>query len=66
MTIDGLLKSHAAESEQKPLICYPHKGVADFEEYTAEVIDRFTDAACHFYIANGLEPAVSLQKVIPF
>ncbi|SMR52769.1 unnamed protein product [Zymoseptoria tritici ST99CH_1E4] len=57
LTIDGLLKSHAAESEQKPLICYPRTGAADFEEHTAADIDRYTDAAVDFYVANGLQPA---------
>ncbi|KJX92757.1 hypothetical protein TI39_contig5827g00017 [Zymoseptoria brevis] len=57
LTIDGLLKSHAAESEQKPLISYPRTGAADFEEHTAADIDRYTDAAVDFYIANGLQPA---------
>jgi hypothetical protein len=59
ITIDGLLKSHATETYQKPLICYPEKGVSDFEEYTAAAIDKLTDSAVNFYIRNGLEPAVS-------
>ena len=57
-TIDGLLKSHAAEPEQTPLICYPKEGAADFELHTGQDLDRFTDAAVQFYLANGLEPAV--------
>lgn len=59
MTLDGLLKSHAAEPEQKPLICYPKLGAADFEEHSATDIDRFTDSAVEYYLANGLQPAVS-------
>ena len=58
ITIDGMLKSHAAQSEQKPLICYPENGVSDFEEHTAADIDEYTNAAVEFYIRNGLEPAV--------
>jgi hypothetical protein len=58
ITLDGMLKSHAAEPEQKPLICYPHKGVVDFEEYTAAAIDAYADAAVQFYIENGLKPVV--------
>jgi hypothetical protein len=58
VTIDGLLKSHAAEEEQRPLVCYPYKGVNDFEEYTAAAIDQYTDLAVQFYIENGLKPAV--------
>ena len=57
-TIDGLLKSHAAEPEQTPLICYPKEGAADFELHTGQDLDRFTDAAVQFYLANGIEPAV--------
>ncbi|KAK3718652.1 hypothetical protein LTR37_004869 [Vermiconidia calcicola] len=56
-TIDRLLKSHAAEPIQKPLICYPSTGISDFAEYTASALDRLTDSAVQFYIRNGLEPA---------
>lgn len=63
MTIDGLLKSHAAEPEQKPLICYPKSGAADFEEHTAADIDRYVDSAVEYYLANGLQPAVSLPTI---
>lgn len=63
MTIDGLLKSHAAEPDQKPLICYPRSGAADFEEYTAADIDRYTDSAVQFYLSNGLQPAVSQTDI---
>ena len=58
MTIDGLLKSHASEAEQRPLICYPKDGVDDFEEYTAADIDSYANAAAAFYIESGLLPAV--------
>jgi hypothetical protein len=57
-TIDGLLKSHAAERDQKPLIAYPKSGVDDFDEHTAADLDRYTDAAVHFYTQHGLGPAV--------
>ena len=57
MTIDGLLKSHAAESSDSVLIGYPAKGVSDFEEHTAKDLDRFTDAAVAKYISHGLPPA---------
>ena len=59
ITIDGILRSHASQPEQKPLICYPAKGVADFEEYTAAARDKFSDTAVEFYIQHGLETAVS-------
>jgi len=58
LTIDGLLKSHAAEEEQSPAICYPAHGVADYEEHTAADIDRYVNVAARFYIQQGLEPAV--------
>jgi len=57
-TLDGLLQSHAAEPDQKPLICYPKTGVDDFEEHTAVALDRYTDAAVKFYIQQGLNYAV--------
>ncbi|KAJ5703894.1 hypothetical protein N7493_011032 [Penicillium malachiteum] len=65
MTIDGLLKSHAAHPNEskKPLICYPVRGAADFEQHTAGDIDRYTDLAVRSYIEKGLAPAdPSLEK----
>lgn len=61
MTIDGLLKSHAAQPDQakRPLICYPVRGAADFEEHTAGDLDRYTDLAVRYYMEKGLPPAVS-------
>jgi hypothetical protein len=64
MTIDGLLKSHAAEPDRskKPLICYPVRGAADFEQHTAVDLDRHTDVVVQYYIENGLQPAVSKRN----
>ena len=59
LTIDGLLKSHASESAEPPLICYPARGVSDYEEHTAKALDKFTDAAVARYLELGLEAAVS-------
>ncbi|KAM0720927.1 hypothetical protein Q7P37_003212 [Cladosporium fusiforme] len=56
-TIDGIIRSHAAEHEQKPLICYPAKGASDFEEHTPAEVDRYVDLAAKYYIGHGLEPA---------
>ncbi|TKA82019.1 hypothetical protein B0A55_01723 [Friedmanniomyces simplex] len=64
-TIDGLLKSHAAEAQQKPLICYPKSGVDDFEEHTAADIDQYTDAVVNFYIDQGLNPAETTLEKAP-
>jgi hypothetical protein len=66
MTIDGLLKSHAAQPDEKqrPLICYPASGAADFEKHTAGDLDRYTDAAVHYYIEQGLPPAVRLLRLL--
>jgi acyl-CoA synthetase (AMP-forming)/AMP-acid ligase II len=58
-TIDGLLRSHAAEQEQKPAICYPVNTSSDFEEHTPAEVDRYTDITAQYYIDQGLEPAVS-------
>ena len=57
-TIDGLLKSHASDLDQKPAICYPARGVADYEEHTAIDIDRYTDLAVAWYLQHDLEAAV--------
>ncbi|KAJ5090621.1 hypothetical protein N7532_009305 [Penicillium argentinense] len=67
MTIDGLLKSHAAHPDQarKPLICYPVRRADDFEEYTAGELDRYTDVAVQYYIQKGLGPADPNLKEAP-
>lgn len=59
-TIDGLLQSHAAQPNQSkvPLICYPIRGAADFEEHTAGDLDRYTDVVARYYMEHGLPPAV--------
>lgn len=57
MTIDGLLKSHAAEPTQPPLISYPQTSFSDFEHHTAADIDKFVNAAVHYYLSQGLVPA---------
>ena len=57
-TIDGLLRSHAAEQDQTPAVCYPAHGVSDYEEHTAADIDRYTDLAVEYYLKQGLEAAV--------
>jgi hypothetical protein len=61
-TIDGLLKSHAAQPDEgdRPLVCYPIRAAADFEEHTAGDIDRYTDVAVRFYMQQGLAPAVRI------
>lgn len=58
-TIDGLVRSHAGEQEQKPAICYPVSAAADFEEHTPAEVDRYTDITAQHYINQGLKPAVS-------
>ena len=58
-TIDGVVRSHAAEQEQKPAICYPVSAAADFEEHTPAEVDRYTDITAQYYINQGLLPAVS-------
>ena len=59
-TIDGIVRSHAADKEQKPIICYPVKGAADFEEHTSAEVDRYCDTTAQYYIDNGLGLAVSI------
>ena len=58
-TIDGVVRSHAAEHEQKPAICYPVNAAADYEEHTPAEIDRYTDTTAQYYVGHGLQPAVS-------
>jgi hypothetical protein len=65
-TIDDLLRSYAAELVDTPLVAYPVKGVSDFEEYTAEDLDKFADAAAARYMSVGINPAVSTRAMLHF
>ncbi|KAJ5639473.1 uncharacterized protein N7484_007335 [Penicillium longicatenatum] len=65
MTIDGLLKDHAAQPDQaqRPLISYPVRKADDYEEHTAGDLDKYTDLAARYYMGKGLPPAdPSLEK----
>ncbi|KAK6422795.1 hypothetical protein LTR95_016617, partial [Oleoguttula sp. CCFEE 5521] len=65
LTIDGLLRSHAARPNQAPLVCYPVQTSSDFEQHTAADIDRYVDIACEFYVKHGLSPADSALDKAP-
>ncbi|KIW18118.1 hypothetical protein PV08_02406 [Exophiala spinifera] len=64
-TIDGLLRSHASDSEDgdRPMFAYPASGASDYEVHTVKAVDRYVDAACWWYQKQGLEAAdPSLDK----
>lgn len=61
-TLDGLIRSHAAELEEISLLAYPLVGVSDFEIYTAKALDRSVDAAVAYYREAGLSPAVIILQ----
>lgn len=58
-TIDQLVKRRAAELRKSPLLCYPIEGLADYEEHSADAIDRYVDAAVG---AGGGQNAIWLEK----
>lgn len=62
LTIDNLIRKHATEENEIPMIGYPQKGVDDYEVHTAKNIDRYVDAACWWYQNQGLKPAVSTEQ----
>lgn len=65
-TIDGLIRSHAAEDADIPMIGYPAQSVSDYEIHTAKNVDRYVDAACWWYQKQGLQPAVSVSRPASF
>ena len=65
-TIDGVVRSHAAEQEQKPAICYPVSAAADYEEHTPAEVDRYTDITAQYYMRQGLHPAVGIGASLSF
>lgn len=68
MTIDGLLKDHAAQPDQakRPLISYPVRKADDYEEHTAGDLDKYTDLAARYYMEKGLPPAVRSKTIKAF
>ena len=62
-TISDLIRAHAAEPEDFPLVGAPISGLIDFEEHSARDIDRYADAAAHHFLDCGLPPAdASLEE----
>jgi hypothetical protein len=61
-TIDDLIRSHAAESEDFTLIGAPVTGLTDFEEHSARDVNGFADAAAARLQELGLKPAVSVVQ----
>ncbi|RMZ90613.1 hypothetical protein DV736_g2175, partial [Chaetothyriales sp. CBS 134916] len=57
LTIDGLIKDHAINDAQIPMIGYPASGVADYEIHNAKDVDMYVDAACWWYSDHGIQPA---------
>ena len=64
LTIDGMIRSHASEDSEIPMIGYPEQGVSDYKVHTAKTVDKYIDAACWWYQKQGLRPAVSTIIVI--
>ncbi|KAF1970887.1 acetyl-CoA synthetase-like protein [Bimuria novae-zelandiae CBS 107.79] len=56
-TIDELIKRRASEFLDSPLLCFPREGITDYEEHSAQAIDRYVDAAVEALQRRGLEPA---------
>ncbi len=57
-TVDGLLRKHASEDVDIPMVGYPATGASDYEVHTVKDIDRYIDAACWWYQEQGLQQAV--------
>lgn len=58
LTIDELIRRRASELQKSPLLCYPKESLTDYEEHSAEAIDRYVDAAVATLQRRGLQPAV--------
>ena len=62
-TIDRLIRQHAADDAEIPMIGYAATGAADYEIHTVKTVDRYVDAACWWYQKQGLQAAdASLEK----
>lgn len=58
-TIDELIKRRASELRDSPLFGYPKEGLLDYEEHSAQAVDRYVDAAAAALQQRGLKPVVS-------
>ncbi|TGO23798.1 hypothetical protein BPAE_0121g00140 [Botrytis paeoniae] len=58
LILDDIVTVRAADVHQVPLLAYPRpgKGVADFELFTGQNLDRFVDQATKEYIRCGCAP----------
>lgn len=64
-TVDGLIRKHADEDEEIPMVGYQVTGAADYEIHTVKTIDRYIDAACWWYWKQGLQAADSTLEKAP-
>ncbi|KAH7109872.1 hypothetical protein B0J11DRAFT_234772 [Dendryphion nanum] len=64
-TIDELIKRRAAELKDAPLLGYPQSGFTDYEEHSAQAIDRYVDAAAEVLQRRGLDKVDSSLDKAP-
>ncbi|KAG8629680.1 hypothetical protein KVT40_003545 [Elsinoe batatas] len=64
-TIDELIKRRASKLRESTLLAYPKTGLCDFEEHSAEALDRYIDAAVATLQTRGLKPADSRLQQAP-
>ena len=49
-----VFRHRAADPIQVPLMAFPKSGFADYEYFTGEILDRFTDTAAWYYTKANL------------
>ena len=57
-TIDEMIRNYGIECPDVPLVGYPVEGLLDFEETTAQTLDRYVDAAVQKLLSYGIKPVV--------
>lgn len=60
-TIDELIRRRAVELQGSPLLGYPKEGLIDYEEHSAEAINKYADAAAAVLLERGLKVVVRKQ-----
>ncbi|KAF2130442.1 acetyl-CoA synthetase-like protein [Dothidotthia symphoricarpi CBS 119687] len=65
LTLDELIRRRASELRGSTIFGYPKEGLLDYEEHSAQAVDRYVDAAAAVLQKRGLKPVDSTLEKAP-
>lgn len=61
--LDDIIRHRSKDNPPAPILGYPRveDNPSDYETFTGQQLDSFVDAACKYFIKNGLKPVSELN-----